>query len=99
MMLLRMKKLFILTFILSVFLFNVPTASAYGGGGVTPPIYDNPHTPVTIVCQTVTRELPFNRQISYPSCKAVRNPEFKEYNNDFQQRIRDFVSRVRNGGN
>ena len=40
----------------------------------------------------------FNQEISIPKCKVVKNPEFKAYEKDFQQRLKDFVKRVREGG-
>lgn len=94
-----MKKILLSLVILFALLVTASPVSAYGGGGVTPPVYDNPHSPVILQCTTVTRKLPFNQQISYPKCKVVKNPEFKAYNNDFKQRIKDFVARIRNGGN
>jgi hypothetical protein len=74
------------------------TAHAYGGGGVTPPAYDNPHLPVTITCTTEVRKLPFNREITVPRCSVVRNNIYREYNNDFNSRLKDFIARLRNGG-
>jgi hypothetical protein len=92
-----MKILLPLIVLFAVLLLNVSSVSAYGGGA-TPPTYDNPHSPVIIECKIAKQQLPFNQQISIPKCKIVKNPDYKEYEKDFQQRLKDFVKRVRKGG-
>jgi hypothetical protein len=92
-----MKILLSLIVLFAVLLLNTSSVSAYGGGA-TPPTYDNPHSPVIIECKIEKQKLPFNRHISIPKCKIVKNPEFKAYEKDFQQRLKDFVKRVRKGG-
>jgi hypothetical protein len=93
-----MKKLLPLFAILVTLLLNTSSASAYGGGGVTPPIYDNPHSQFIIECKTAKQKLPFNQEISFPQCKIVKNPDYKAYEKDFKQRLQDFLKRVREGG-
>jgi hypothetical protein len=93
-----MKKLLPLIVLVAVFLLNVSSVSAYGGGGVTPPIYNNPHSPYILECKTAKQKLPFNQELSFPKCTIVKNPEFKAYEQDFKQRLKDFLKRVRKGG-
>jgi hypothetical protein len=93
-----MKKLLPLVLLVAAFLLNASSVAAYNGG-VTPPTYDNPHSPVIIECKTEKHKLPFNQEISFPKCKIVKNPAYKDYEKDFKQRLKDFLKRVRKGGN
>jgi hypothetical protein len=94
-----MKKLLPLIILLAALLLNTSSVSAYGGGSVTQPIYDNPHSEYIIECKTAKQKLLFNLEISYPQCKLMKNPEYKAYETDFKQRLKDFLKRVRKGGN
>ena len=91
-----MKKLLPLIMLLAALLLNTSSVSAYGGGGVTPPTYNNPHSEYIIECKTAKQKLPFNLELPYPQCKLVKNPEYKAYEKDFNQRLKDFWKRVKN---
>ena len=93
-----MKKIWMLCIVLILTFANVSSVSAYGGGGGTPPVYDNPHAPVILECKVGKHKLPFGQELSYPKCKIVKNPAYKQYEKDFQQRLKDFLKRVRKGG-
>jgi hypothetical protein len=64
--------------------------SAYGGGSGFPP--GLPTYNIAVVCTNKIMKLPFNINVTVPQC-AVRKDQ------DFNQRLRDFVNRVIHGDN
>ncbi len=94
-----MKKLLPVIVIFVAILSIAPSASAYGGGNGFPPgYYDNPHHTNKLVCTMVKKQLPFNREISVPRCKVVKEVTAQAKNKNVQERISDFLTRVIKGG-
>jgi hypothetical protein len=65
-------------------------ASAYGGGPGLPP--GLPTYNIRVVCTNKTIKLPFNLTVMVPQCTV-------KHDQDFNQRLRDFVDRVMHGDN
>ena len=94
-----MKRLLPILVIFVAIFSIVPSASAYSGGNGFPPgYYGNSHHTNKLVCTLVKKQLPFNREISVPRCKVVKQVAAQAKNQNLQERLNDFLTRVIKGG-
>jgi hypothetical protein len=81
-----MKKLTFALFVAFALTSLPSTINAYGGGPTFPPGH------VVVVCKDETLNLPFGKKIQIPKCQVRKN-------NDFSERLKNFLDRLIKGGN
>jgi hypothetical protein len=97
------EKLPILLVLIAFALLASPSsASAYGGGpGFPPGFFDNLHPKVKLVCKQVTKTLPNGHEIKLPKCTVEKvtpsKDEIDAARKDFKERIKELISRIKNG--
>ncbi len=93
------KKILTILVLFVATLSTAPSVAAYGGGNGFPPgYYGNSHHTNKLVCTIVKKQLPFNREISVPNCKVVKGEVTRAKNQNLQERLNDFLTRVIKGG-